>query len=56
MKKSKYKCALCGKQHTSIELQMPTGAAVCFGCAKDIYIAVMAIGTLIKQEKLEKTA
>jgi DNA-directed RNA polymerase subunit RPC12/RpoP len=54
LKKSKYKCALCGKEHASIELQMPSGAAVCFQCAKDIYIAVMAIATLTKQDELKK--
>ena len=54
MKKKNYKCALCGKVHTDIEVQMPNGAAVCFGCAKDIYAAVLAIATLIKHEQLEK--
>lgn len=50
----KKKCALCGKEHTNIELQMPSGAPVCFSCAKDIYTAVIALATLIKHEEIEK--
>ena len=41
------KCALCGKEHTDIELQMASGAPVCFNCAKDIYTAVIALATLL---------
>ena len=53
MRKNKYRCAICGKEHTSIELQMPNGVAVCLGCAKDIYSAIYALKALIKCESPE---
>ena len=52
--RKKYRCAICGKEHTSIELQMPNGVAVCLGCAKDIYSAVYALNELSKYESLKK--
>ncbi len=54
MRKSKYRCAICGKEHTSIELQMPNGVAVCLGCAKDIYSAIYSLKALAKCESPEK--
>lgn len=54
MRKSKYRCAICGKEHTSIELQMPNGVAVCLGCAKDIYLAIYALKSLTECKSLKK--
>ena len=54
MKKSKCKCAICRKEHTSLEILMPNGVAMCLDCAKDVYSAVYALKVLAECESLKK--
>lgn len=51
--KKEYKCALCGKSFSQIELIMPTGNSVCYKCGENIYIAVGALKAWEAEESSE---